>query len=69
MTDFLLWNTKEVILKNVGNKQALVPTDYHTMEVSGNEIVCLPNLYKYIYIYIVPKKKKIHSAFIHSVSK
>jgi len=35
MNFFLLWNTKEDSLKNVGNQTVLVAFD-HTMEVNGN---------------------------------
>ncbi len=36
MTDWLLWNTKEGILKNIGNQIYLVPIEIYYMDKKYN---------------------------------
>ncbi len=48
MAFFLLWNTKEDILKNVGNRTASGPIDFHFCphKSVGPETICFPAFFK-----------------------
>ncbi len=59
MSFFVLWNTKKVILKNVGSQTFLVPIHFHsstknTMDVNWNQN-CFSNV-----LFCVPLSKETH---------
>ncbi len=64
MTDWLLWNTKEGILKNIGNQIDLVPTEIYymdksTMQVKGIKTLWFPTFFRLSSFVFCIKKKVI----------
>ncbi len=62
MTDWLLWNTKEGILKNIGNQIDLVPIDFYYMDkqfnvINGNQNSLVTNILQNIFFCVLHKKE------------
>ncbi len=62
MTDWLLWNTKEGILKNIGNQIDLVPIDFYYMDkkfnvINGNKNSLVTNILQNIFFCVLHKKE------------
>ncbi len=62
---FLLWNTKEDVLKSVGKQTVLDPIDFysiftHTMELNGTQIHLATNILQNN-LFCIPQKKLCHT--------
>ncbi len=62
---FLLWNTKEDVLKSVGKQTVLGPIDFHsifthTMELNGTQIHLATNILQNN-LFCITQKKVCHT--------
>ncbi len=61
--DFVLWNIKDDILKNVGNQTVWFPLDEYKIEVNGNRDCLVINILQNIFFCFLPKKE-MHTCLV-----